>query len=621
MIKYNNSTINACILGDTNIIKVYKNNVVCYYKITSSGGQVPCFAVVPDISQYLDTEFVDVFNRADKKWYKLNNLNAYEEYGVYGSGRTITYYQGKLTIDSGYEYIYSGSSWVNVGEVSGSTASLPDVPFVLNYNAKNYDSTTHTIPKTSGQLSDIDAIGYNNPSNIVDHSEDGYITISNSSMQIRRENQDIELFQRYNNYTGGTITIVSKAKTTDGNNLMTCRGDAYNWMYRQYPSYLTFHGSSETGSISSSNLSPNILSVRTYYNSGEYVYYNNWTDGTSTSPISFSYGDIITSSVPSCALFTGCYWSGCGWDDGEQWKGDFYWIYMSQNVLTDSQIQQVIDFNESGGGSTEYPMYYEEMSAPTDNVSFSSMTEAESYECPWVGMNATIDGDKYVFSGDSISGYEWVEKPSRLPSGYTEVEYIENVDYASLEINYKPNQDTRIITTMQASQVGEQQYGRFIGSGHWNCEDGQHGYQFDYEEYPIGVLHISWGAECGWDTSSGVYGDYDVHTYDWNKNAFYIDNVLVGSTTYANFQCEDNLGIFAAIMYNGRPPYIDTSESIEYLRGKLYDFKAYDDGVLAVELVPCIRDNDNKVGVYDIVNDVFYTSINSSYNFIAGNNV
>jgi hypothetical protein len=28
---------------------------------------------------------------------------------------------------------------------------------------------------------------------------------------------------------------------------------------------------------------------------------------------------------------------------------------------------------------------------------------------------------------------------------------------------------------------------------------------------------------------------------------------------------------------------------------------------LVRDLVPCIRDNDNEVGAYDIVNDVFYT--------------
>lgn len=411
MIKYNNSNINDWNYGSDNIVKVYRNNAVCYYKITGGGdtptAQTPCFAVVDDISQYSDTEFEDVFNKADSKWYKLNNLNQYEEYGVYGSGRTITYYDGKLTVDDGYEYMYSGGSWINVGEVSGGTASLPNVPFVLNYNAKNYDATTHKIPMTSGQLNDTDAVAYNNPSNIVDHSADGYITISNSSMQIRKSGQDISLFNRTNSSTGASITIVCKAKSTSGESIITNRGSNYNWMYRLKTSgQLRFHGTSETGSINWNISNPDIMSVRTYYDSGTKVYYNNWTQNTHTSPISFTYGRNNSDSSNAGALFVGYSWNNIN----EQWSGDFYWVYMSQSTLTDDQVQQVIDYNEGGGGEPEYPMYYAEMQDPPNNVSFSSMTEAEAYECPWVGMNATIDGDKYIFSGDSQSGYEWVEQ-------------------------------------------------------------------------------------------------------------------------------------------------------------------------------------------------------------------
>ena len=87
MIKYNNSNINDWYYDTSNIIKVYRNNAVCYYKISgtppSPTAQTPCFAVVDDITQYSDTEFEDVFNKADDKWYKLNNLNQYEEYGLY----------------------------------------------------------------------------------------------------------------------------------------------------------------------------------------------------------------------------------------------------------------------------------------------------------------------------------------------------------------------------------------------------------------------------------------------------------------------------------------------------------------------------------------------------------
>ena len=40
MIKYNNSNINDWNYGSDNIVKVYRNNAVCYYKITG-GGDTP----------------------------------------------------------------------------------------------------------------------------------------------------------------------------------------------------------------------------------------------------------------------------------------------------------------------------------------------------------------------------------------------------------------------------------------------------------------------------------------------------------------------------------------------------------------------------------------------------
>lgn len=236
------------------------------------------------------------------------------------------------------KYKYTNGEWVE------QTHSLPDVPFVLNYNAKEYDAITHTIAMTVGQLNDTDAVAYNNPSNIVDHSSDGYITISNSSMRIRKENQDIALFNRTSNSTSSDMTIVCKAKTTGGENVITNRDSNYNWMYRlKSVGNLTLHGVSETGGIQWNINNPDIMSVRTYYDSGTKVLYNNWTKNTSSNPASFTYGSTNGDTSKAGALFVGYSWSNVS----EQWSGDFYWVYMAQAKLTDEQIQQVIDYNEN----------------------------------------------------------------------------------------------------------------------------------------------------------------------------------------------------------------------------------------------------------------------------------
>ena len=397
-IYFNNSSINDWYFADDSIVKVYRNNAIVFYKV-SGGSPTPeykvCFAVVDDISQYTDREFEDVYDKATKKWYKLNNLNQYEKYGIYGEGRNITYYNGKLTIDNGYEYEWNGSEWVNVGEITGTTATLPDVPFTVNYNAANYDASTQTFAKTNGQLADTDVI----ISGGTLTAHDGYVTVPVSTRGV------ISGYDTYFNRTNSTpnLTIISKQRTENNSycHMFANRSasGSYNWMYRPYSNKLTLHGNSEQGDIAVTT-QPVIESVR--IDSNRLATYNNYTDNTSSTTSSFSYG----STNGSVALFAGY----TDYSQTREWfVGDFYWIYMSQTTLTDEQVQQVINYNESGGKS-EYPKYYSEKSDPLNDLTFNTLEEAQAYaynNCVYDGMRAIIDGNRYYFDSTNENG--WVK--------------------------------------------------------------------------------------------------------------------------------------------------------------------------------------------------------------------
>lgn len=393
MIKYNNNTIFGWNYDTSNVIKVYRNNAIVFYKVSGGSPTLEykvCFAVVDDITKYQETEFEDVYDKATKKWYKLNNLNQYEEYGAYGIGRSVTTYKGKLTIDEGYEYEWNGSEWVNVGEITGTTATLPNVPFTVNYNAKNYDASTQTFAKTEGQLADTDVI----ISGETITAHDGYVTVLSGSRGV------ISGYGDYFNRTNSTpnLTIISKQRT-EGNNchMFANRGTQFNWMYRPYSNKLTLHGNSEQGDIAVTT-QPVIESVR--IDSNRLATYNNYTDNTSSTKSNFSYN----TNNGSVALFAGYTDSS-----GEWFVGDFYWIYMSQNTLTDEQVQQVINYNEIGGKS-EYPKYYSEKSDPLNNLTFNTLAESQTYaksNCVYDGMRATIDGDRYYFDSSDANG--WVK--------------------------------------------------------------------------------------------------------------------------------------------------------------------------------------------------------------------
>lgn len=775
MIKYNNNTINDWNFGDDNIIKVYRNNAVCYYKITTSGGtsgQTPCFAVVDDISQYSDTEFEDVFNKDDGKWYKRNNLNNYEQYGVYGSGRTITYYDGKLTIDEetssrlpvGYtevEYIQNtGTSYINTNiQLCSATTNTFQVEakVIANRIGSNTYQNIFCCMSEAGEpyqgfsyrffQSSISPvfIPSNDGSFAQVSNEDGTTSVTASSLNgltyshtyplticcgldsnrnpFRYTNTKVYSFKvtlndeivadyipakRDNDSKYGLYDLITDTfySSPNGNNFVggsevSPTLQTYEYIYSgnswvnvgevsgssRVPTgyveveyientsiafintgfkpnqntdiYLTtqcvtstnggrhigaggYEGANaiqfdyETGAQGTLHISwGGNAGWTTYsscvgdYNKHTYAWLGSGTfvrdSGTSEEfSATASYGNY--QCTDNLGIFTR-YQNGSGGGNTECFRGKLFDFKMYDNgtlirdlvpckrnsdskygaydVVNDVFYPSANSVELTGGSEyspTEYPIYYAEMQDPPDNLVFSSMTEAESYVCPWVGMRATIDGDKYVFSGDSQSGYEWVYNPSRLPVGYTEVEYVENTGTSYLDIAFKPNTNTRILTEMQA--VSSANYPRLFGAGSWNAAGGINlAYQSDGGS---NCLHINWYGRTSWSYYTSFTFDYDKHTYDLNKNSLYRDETLVGSTSYTtSYQSTDNLGVFTYI--SGGRPSSSSYWGQEHFKGKMFSFKVYDNGTLVRDLVPCIKDSDDTVGAYDIVNDVFYT--------------
>lgn len=101
MLNRNNRYIPQLKNGSTPILKAYRGATLVF---GNDSKIEPCFAVVDDISTYTDRTWNDVYDQKTKKWYKLNNINEYEEYGV------MNFY-GRL--GDGYsevEYVYNDAN-------------------------------------------------------------------------------------------------------------------------------------------------------------------------------------------------------------------------------------------------------------------------------------------------------------------------------------------------------------------------------------------------------------------------------------------------------------------------------------------------------------------------------
>lgn len=231
---------------------------------------------------------------------------------------------------------YNGGIVYQGYSVGGSSPalSLPDVPFMFNYNARDY--VDGVIPNASGALFEYDCTLSN--TNVVDYYGD-YITFNgNGNFSHQYTNSSDNPFNRSGNQP---MTIVMKTRTVDNggdNHPLANRGSSYNWMCRIGNGYQWLHTSKSSYSSA--------ISVQYRYGSENIVAYRCLNDGN-------GYAQNYTTGEIGATTRTG--WGSNsneinffdGGFSGEIFLGDFYWVYCSLEQLTDEQIQQVIEYNEN----------------------------------------------------------------------------------------------------------------------------------------------------------------------------------------------------------------------------------------------------------------------------------
>lgn len=411
MIKYNNNTIFDWNYDTSNVIKVYRNNAIVFYKV-SGGSPTPeykvCFAVVDDISQYTDREFEDVYDKATKKWYKLNNLNQYEEYGIYGSGRNITYYNGKLTIDNGYEYEWNGSEWVNVGEVIGSSrvpSGYVELTYAQTSKINSSSSKPFTVPidlqETNNYIYEFTPLNWEESyyghmiggnDNSTNFPKWGIFKLDNGwGAETKRF---ISAFWNYNletrgNSPGGNYRVYNNVKSKFTMNLHNYTVGQGADIKVENEGYETFTHTSATIFKSSYSVTSGIYNIDVFSTSnGNSAYialeqFHNLKVETNEGVAVYDYVPCKRNSDNKVGLYD-----------------------VVNNVFYSPSAFTLTAGDEAS--HAEYPKYYSEKSDPLDNLTFNTMAEANTYakaNCVYDGMRATIDGDKYYFYSSDENGW------------------------------------------------------------------------------------------------------------------------------------------------------------------------------------------------------------------------
>ena len=189
----------------------------------------------------------------------------------------------------------------------------------------------------------------------------------------------------------------------------------------------------------------------------------------------------------------------------------------------------------------------------------------------------------------------------KVPDGYRKVEYLESSNGASyidtgISINSPCYYITEIKFQLSATHRNNSGvFGTFIGNNQ------------RYQLHGVSS-NLTFGIGAGYyaQAKDDFVAEPHIAILDAKNLIVKLDGenkqATTGSYSRPNNSSSYHIGIFAS--YQSHIPVSDNSK-IWYV--KLWD----DNNVLIHYFIPCCRRSDNKPGMYDLVNDVFYTNAGS----------
>lgn len=184
---------------------------------------------------------------------------------------------------------------------------------------------------------------------------------------------------------------------------------------------------------------------------------------------------------------------------------------------------------------------------------------------------------------------------SRLPAGYTELEYIESTGTQYINTGFVANQDTRVVMEAEHTVTNAVSWlfgaRTATGKNHYNFLAYQNKYRTDYNTailyYDAAITKMS--------------------KVDKNKNVTTFNGTEILTNTYATFDCQYPLFLLA----------MNTAGTASgFASAKVKIMKIYDNGAIVRNYVPCV-DPSGAIGLYDMVNGIFYSNAGTGV-FTAG---
>lgn len=206
-----------------------------------------------------------------------------------------------------------------------------------------------------------------------------------------------------------------------------------------------------------------------------------------------------------------------------------------------------------------------------------------------------------------------LKRVARVPDEYQEVEYIESTGTQWIDTGYKPNGNTKIEIKYQTPTQSTTQQGIF-GARNGSLVNAflvftgskQNALQADY-------YNSSFGGGGSYQKDISGFDGRAINTIEMS-NYLKLNGNLIYTLSPTAFQTDSNLYLFAVAINSSGGLYRTL------MTGSLWYCKLWDNGILVRNFVPCYRKSDSVVGLYDLVNSVFYTNAGTG-TFLKGGDI
>ena len=257
------------------------------------------------------------------------------------------------------------------------------------------------------------------------------------------------------------------------------------------------------------------------------------------------------------------------------------------DALKEDKTNKVVSISSSST-NTEYPSA--KCVYDSQEIQNAKIEKLEGNQIKGNASGTTIDlTDAYDTNLEYLeTDKETTQITSLLPSGYTQVDYIESSGTQYINTGIYSKSSVEIDCDFKSTDTSATRNYLF---GAYNSNINRMQFSYSSEAfYGYGNNYIT----------DNLTVDNNKHNFNLKNGIFKIDNNQIKEITSNDFESPNSYVFLLAVNNAG------TATFYSYI--KLYKCKIYNNNNLVRDFIPCYRNSDNEVGLYDLVNDIFYAN-------------